>query len=123
MKQELLKSKIYLFFLLLALSLPSSGNSLRIFSLSADEWARPRAGEVIPEFEAVRAAVDYWDKGINFALLIRYPGEDSGEIWASELHDWFIALGIPSDYILLASGSQDADEITLVVGDRAELKL
>ena len=45
------------------------------------------------------------------------------EIWASELHDWLISLGIPSDYILLASGSQDADEITLVVGDRAELKL
>ena len=122
MNQKLLKSKIYLFFLLMALSLPLAANSLRIFSLSADEWARPRTGDVIPEFAALRAAVEYWDKGINFALLIRYPGEDSGEIWASELHSWFIALGIPSDYILLASGSQDADEITVVVGDRAELK-
>lgn len=122
MKQKPLKSKTWLFFLLMALSLPLAANSLRIFSLSADEWARPRTGDVIPEFDALRAAVDYWDKGINFALLIRYPGEDRGEIWASELHDWFIALGIPSDYILLASGSQDADEITLVVGDRAELK-
>ena len=115
--------RLYLLLLLILLSLPVTANSLRIFTLSADEWARPRSGEVIPEFEAVRAAVDYWGKGINFALLIRYPGEDSGEIWASELHDWFIALGIPSDYILLVSGSQDADEITLVVGDRAELKL
>jgi len=107
----------------MTLSFQAMGNSLRIFTLSADEWARPRTGDVIPEFEAIRAAVDYWDKGINFALLIRYPGEDSGEIWASELHDWFITLGIPSDYILLASGSQDVDEITLVVGDRSELKL
>lgn len=118
-----MKNRLYLLLLLITLSLPVAANSLRIFTLSADEWARPRTGDVIPEFEALRAAVDYWDKGINFALLIRYPGEDSGEIWASELHDWFISLGIPSDYILLASGSQDANEITLVVGDRAELKL
>ena len=117
-----MKNRLYLLLLLTTLSFPLAANSLRIFSLSADEWARPRTGDVIPEFDSLRAAVVYWDKGINFALLIRYPGEDSGEIWASELRDWFIALGIPSDYILLASGSQDADEITLLVGDRAELK-
>lgn len=55
-------------------------------------------------------------------MLIRYPGEDSGEIWASELRDWFISLGVPSDYILLVPGSQDADEITLIVGNREELE-
>ena len=109
--------------LLILFALPLSANSLRIFSLSADEWARPRTGNVIPEFEALRAAVDYWDKGTDFALLIRYPGEDRGEIWASELRDWFVSLGIPSDYILLVSGSQDANEVTLIVGNRAELKL
>ena len=108
--------------LLVLVALPLSANSLRIFTLSADEWARPRTGNVIPEIEALRAAVDYWDKGVKFALLVRYPGEDSGEIWASELRDWFISLGIPSDYILLAPGSQDADEVTLIVGNRAELK-
>jgi hypothetical protein len=54
-------------------------------------------------------------------MLIRYPGEDSGEIWASELRDWFISLGVPSDYILLVPGSQDADELTLIVGNREEL--
>ena len=112
----------YVMILLLLIASPLSANSLRIFSLSADEWARPRTGEVIPDFEALRAAVDYWHKGTNFSLLIRYPGEDSGEIWASELRDWFITLGIPSDYILLASGSQDVDEVTLIVGNRSELK-
>jgi hypothetical protein len=103
--------------------MPLAANTVRIFTLSADEWARPRTGEVIPEFEALRAVVGYWDKGTNFAVLIRYPGEDSGEIWASELRDWFIALGIPSDYILLLPGSRDADEISLIVGNRSELKL
>lgn len=101
---------------------PVCANSLRIFSLGADEWARPRSGPVIPNFDTLRSAIDYWEQGTNTAVLIRYPGEDSGEIWASELRDWFISLGIPSDYIMLVPGSQDADEITLVVGNREELK-
>jgi hypothetical protein len=107
--------------MLLALS-PASANSLRIFSLDADEWARPRTGAVIPDFGALRSAVDYWEKTRNAAILIRYPGEDSGELWASEIRDWFISLGVPSDYILLVPGSQQADEINLVVGDREELE-
>jgi len=118
-----MRNRIYLWLLLITLSFPVVANSLRIFTLSADEWARPRSGDVIPEFDALRSAVGYWEKGNNFSLLIRYPGEDSGEIWASELRDWFISLGIPSDYILLVSGSPDADEVTLIVGNRAELKL
>ena len=114
--------RLILLLLLFSLSLPLAANSLRIFTLSADEWARPRTGEVIPEFDALRAAVSYWDKGTNYAVLIRYPGEDSGEIWASELRDWFISLGIPSDYLLLVSGSRDAEEVTIIVGNRTELK-
>ena len=115
--------RLLLLLLLFSLSLPLAANSLRIFTLSADEWARPRTGEVIPEFDALRAAVSYWDKGTNYAVLIRYPGEDSGEIWASELRDWCISLGIPSDYLLLVSGSRDAEEVTIIVGNRTELKL
>jgi len=114
--------RLILLLLLFSLSLPLAANSLRIFTLSADEWARPRTGKVIPEFDALRAAVSYWDKGTNYAVLIRYPGEDSGEIWASELRDWFISLGIPSDYLLLVSGSRDAEEVTIIVGNRTELK-
>jgi hypothetical protein len=115
-------SKLIMLPLLLLALLPASANSLRIFSLGADEWARPRSGEIIPDFVTLRSAIDYWGKGTNAAILIQYPGEDSGEIWASELRDWFISLGVPSDYIMLVPGSQDADEITLVVGNRDELK-
>ena len=94
----------------------------RIFVLSADEWARPRSGEVIVEFNAVRAAVNYWDKVENAILVIRYPGEDSGVLWAAELRDWLISLGVPSDYIRLVAGTQAADQIRLVVGNRDELE-
>ena len=36
----------------------ASASTARIFVLSAEDWARPRSGEVIVEFNAVRAAVD-----------------------------------------------------------------
>jgi len=97
-------------------------NSIRIFTLSADEWARPRTGTVIPQLAAVRSAVSYWGKGADKAIIIRYPGEDTGELWAAELRDWLISLGVPSDYILLSSGTQAADEIKLEVGNRDELE-
>ena len=100
----------------------AAANSSRIFILSADEWARPRSGEVIIEFESVRAAISYWDKVDNSIILLRYPGEDSGELWAAELRDWLISLGVPSDSIRLVPGTQAADEIRLIVGDRDELE-
>ncbi len=96
-------------------------NSVRIFSLSADAWARPRAGEVLPGMEPVRLAVSYWETGTDAAILLSYPGDDSGELWAAELKDWLISLGIPSDYIILSPGLQAEDELRLLVGNRQEL--
>lgn len=109
--------------MLLVVTLSVEANSLRIFSLSADEWSRPRHGAVIAEFRAIRAAVSYWEKAPGYQVLIRYPGEDSGEIWATELRDWLVSLGVPGDYIELVSGSQSADEIRLIVGKRSDFEL
>ena len=111
--------------LCLAMLAPAAAiaNTLRIFTLSADEWARPRSGDVIPEMAPVRAAVSYWGRGVDALLVIRHPGEDSGELWAAELRDWLISLGVPSDYIHLLPGTQEADEIKIVVGSREELEL
>jgi hypothetical protein len=117
-----LKSKILPTLLLLAFCLSANADSLRIFSVSADEWSRPRGGAIIPEFDSIRAAVSYWEKAADNGILIRYPGEDSGEIWATELRDWLVSLGIPADYIQLVSGSQSADEIRLIVGKRSDFE-
>ena len=114
------------FGLLLAGLLLSAGeaaaNTARIFTLSADQWARPRSGDVIPEMAPVRSAVSYWGRGVDALIIIRHPGEDSGELWAAELRDWLISLGVPSDYIRLVPGTQAADEINIVVGNRDELE-
>jgi len=106
----------------LLLALSASADVARIYVVSADEWARPRSGAVIAEFDALRAAVGYWDTLDNGLIVVRYPGEDSGELWAAELRDWLISLGVPSDYIRLVAGTQAADEIRLLVGNRDELE-
>ena len=100
----------------------AAANTTRIFTLSADEWARPRSGDIIPEMAPVRSAVGYWGRGVDALIIIRHPGEDSGELWAAELRDWLISLGVPSDYIRLVPGTQAADEINIVVGNRDELE-
>lgn len=111
-----------LFILLCVLSItPAFANSVRIYTLSADQWARPRAGEVIPQLEPVRLSVAYWETLDNAAILLSYPGEDSGELWAVELRDWLISLGLPSDVILLSPGLQAEDQIQMMVGHRQEL--
>lgn len=107
--------------MLLLMSSSVQANSVRIFNLSADAWARPRAGEVLPQMEPVRLAVAYWETGTDAAILLSHPGEDSGELWAAELKDWLVSLGIPSDYILLSPGPQAEDEIQILVGNRQEL--
>ncbi len=115
--------KIIGVFVIALMIMPLEANSIRIFSLSADDWARPRDGSTIPQFASVRSAVNYWESISNAALVIRYPGEDSGELWANELRDWLVSLGVPSDYISLTPGSQQADEIKLYIGTRDELDL
>ncbi len=100
----------------------ASANSVRIFSLTADDWSRPRAGEVIPQLESVKSAVAYWEKGSNAVIILSYPGEDTGVLWASELKDWLVTLGIPSSAIIFAPGLQSEDEIRLLVGARSELQ-
>ena len=106
----------------LLLMFSASASSARIYVLSADEWAQPRSGAVVAEFESLRAAVKYRDKINDGLILVRYPGEDSGELWAAELRDWLISLGVPSDTIRLVSGNQAADEIRLLVGERNQLE-
>ena len=73
--------------------------------------------------EPVRLAVSYWDSLDNAAIMLSYPGEDSGELWAAELKDWLITLGIPSDYIYLTPGLQNSAEIRILVGYTQELEI
>ncbi len=88
----------------------------RHFTLSVDEWARPRSGVGIVSFPSLRDLVAVWSTVPEGSMIeIRYPGGDEGSLWASELSDWLVALGIASEHIKLTPGHARVDEIELMI--------
>ena len=63
----------------------------------------------------VRQLVEEWMQAQRAVIEIRYPGGESGILWASELRDWLISLGIPSDMIITQSGSPNGDELIMQI--------
>ena len=83
------------------------------FELSAEEWARPRSGDRVTRLPAVSSVVENWLQSPQSLISIHYPGGESGTLWASELRDWLVALGIPSSAIRVQPGSPSGDVLTL----------
>jgi branched-subunit amino acid transport protein len=88
----------------------------RVFLLELEEWSRPRSGQFVASLPAVRDAVAVWESNQNAQIQIRYPVGESGNLWAQELSDWLIALGIEAGSIDIVTGSipQDRVEIALL---------
>lgn len=107
--------------ILCSISLNSYAQTARIYALTADEWAQPRSGEVVASFSSLRSAVDYWHNTFSAMIMLRYPSDDAGELWAIELRDWLVALGVPMDAILMAPGLNVLDELQIVVGKQKDL--
>jgi len=86
------------------------------FTLSADQWAAPRSGAALIKLAPIHDAVADWlgDTGAHFIIL--HAGSDTGNLWAGELQDWLVALGIPADHIeKQVSADQPDDAISLRV--------
>ena len=112
-----MKNTIRIFIIIVAAVLSTSNLAApRSFILSADEWASPRSGERILSFTALRDLVTVWATvPEGSVIVIRYPGGDAGSLWASELSDWLVALGIASEHIRLTPGHARANEIELKI--------
>lgn len=65
------------------------------------------------QLPAVRQMVEKWMQSEQAVIDIRYPGGEAGSLWASELHDWLVALGIPSSLITSQAGSPNGDELIM----------
>ena len=88
----------------------------RSFTVNVDEWARPRSGERVQSFPSLRDFAVVWSTAPTGSIVeIRYPGGDEGSLWASELSDWLVALGIASEHIRLIPGHARADQIELLI--------
>lgn len=85
------------------------------WQLSADEWAQPRSGLRVAQMTAVRDAVQQLLANEASMLLIRYPGGETGSLWAEELRDWLVALGVPSARLGIEPGSAQEEAIDLIL--------
>lgn len=84
--------------------------------LDAGFWAAPRSGESLRSEPVVREAVDALMRdGQGSRLLIRYPGGETGQLWAQELRAWLIALGVPSARLRTEPGGVPDDQLRLAV--------
>jgi hypothetical protein len=86
------------------------------FSIGADQWALPRSGTALLHLAPFSAAVQDWVAHPGAHIVIVHAGSDQGNLWAGELSDWLVALGVPSSRIdKRVSGDQGEDSITFLV--------
>ncbi len=86
------------------------------YSLSAEQWALSRSGDSLIRLAAVRDVMADWLATPKAKLRIQYSGSDAASLWAGELSDWLVALGIPADRIEKhVSPDQAEDALTLEV--------
>jgi hypothetical protein len=78
--------------------------------LTSEQWEFSRSGEAILSLPVLKQVINTWLSEKNKIIEIQYPGGEDGEFWVQELSDWFVALGIPSNAMVVAPGS-GADDI------------
>lgn len=118
MKANLLRHRlVFILALVLAGSVKAQTTE---WPLSADQWATARTAAVVSGFGPIQNMMKSWQVSASHDLLLQYPGEDSGLLWALELRDWLVALGVPQSRIQLSAGSRAADilELKLVQTER-----
>ncbi|GMR07100.1 MAG: hypothetical protein BMS9Abin26_0102 [Gammaproteobacteria bacterium] len=86
-----------------------------VYTITAEEWARPRNGETLVKYQALSMAVKELMDSPKSLLVIQHPGGDDGSIWGQELHDWLVSLGISSRRLQLRPGMERDDVIILFV--------
>lgn len=88
-----------------ALSMPATAVA-QSWTLEASAWARPRDGRTVVTMAPLPMVVRAWSRRSDARLLVRYAGGEDGELWAAELSDWLVALGIPGSAITLTPGGR-----------------
>lgn len=74
------------------------------WTLDAATWARPRSGRAVVSMAPLPRAVRQWSEMPEARIVIHYPGGEDGELWAFELRDWLVALGVPSGHLRTEAG-------------------
>lgn len=82
-------------------------------TMTAEQWARPRSGEVVAGLPGLARLVETLDSDPFQRLVVRHASGDDGTLWAEELRSWLVALGVPAVNIELASGALEVDKLLI----------
>lgn len=85
------------------------------WTLDESAWSRPRTGERVRAMEPVNAAVNAWLAQPDARLVLRHASGEEGSLWAAELKDWLVALGVPADRIDLLPVGSRSDRLVLEI--------
>lgn len=83
--------------------------------ISREEWPGIQRGIQVTQYGRLAGIVNEFDRTGNSSIVILYPGGEAGYNWATEIHDWLVALGVSSRMIALRPGSGVPGSIGLQV--------
>jgi len=86
-----------------------------MWTISADEWSRPRTGYSLSQMKPLQASINQLNKTPGSILVVQYPGGEEGVLWVSELKDWLVSMGIPSKRIQMRAGQANHETITIML--------
>lgn len=108
-------SSVMRYFIVLML-ISSAAIAEQQFILTEAEWSRPRSASVVKNYPAIQALIKSWLKSPESQYIeLRYPGGEEGSLWAQEVKDWLVAMGIPSKKLQVYPGHPQQGEVALVV--------
>ena len=88
------------------------------WTLGASAWARPRDARAVLSMPPLPEVVRAWSRQPDARLVIHYPGGEAGELWAHELQDWLVALGVPAAALATMPGAEPGALRLEVTGGR-----
>lgn len=71
----------------------------RSWALRASDWARPRSGAALVGMAPLPQVIRAWSADAERDIVILHAGGEEGELWARELRDWLVALGVPGERV------------------------
>ena len=83
--------------------------------LDRTQWPEQRNSSSVLALTQINAILSQFDEVPAHRVTIRYPGGDLGNAWALEVRDWLVALGMPSDAVILEPGSGGSDQLILLL--------
>ena len=81
----------------------------------SENWPDRRTTKTVLSILPIKKLLELFVEIPGHQVTIRYPGGDKGNAWALELREWLVALGIPSNYIVLEPGSGGQDQLLLLL--------